>query len=217
MPESTEITSNRPVTSIKKRDGRIVSFDRNKIIAAVYKASEVSRASNYQVAEKISKMVIERLKKTKNIAEITSPDIEKSTKEILIEEGHHSTSENFKYNQDFDEQRLAKAIYEVARKFRSENKEMAENIANYVVELVNKKFDGHTIPTVEDIQDMVEKTLIEHNHTRTAKCFILYRQKRAETRKAKAALGIEDDIKLPLNSLSLLAGRYLLRNKDRKI
>ena len=217
MPESTEITSNRPVTSIKKRDGRIVSFDRNKIIAAVYKASEVSRASNYQVAEKISKMVIERLKKTKNIAEITSPDIGKLTKEILIEEGHHSTSENFKYDQDFDEQKLAKAVYEIAKKFRSENKEMAENTANYVVELVNKKFDGHTMPTVEDIQDITEKTLIEHGHTRTAKCFILYRQKRAETRKAKAALGVEDDIKLPLNSLSLLAGRYLLRNKDRKI
>jgi len=217
MPESTEIINQSHATKIKKRDGRIVDFDRNKIVIAVYKSSQVSRPNNRQMSEKIAKIVMERLKKTNTNSEISSSDIEKRVKEILTEEGHQSTAENFTYNQDLDEKKIAKSIYEVAKKFRSENKEMAEKIADYVIEQVDKKFNGHTVPTVEEVQDIVEKTLIEHNHIRTAKCYILYRQKRAEIRKAKAALGVEDNIKLPLNSLSLLAGRYLLRDKNKKL
>jgi ribonucleoside-diphosphate reductase alpha chain len=217
MPESMEITPETPVTQIKKRDGRIVDFDRNKILAAVYKASQVSRPSNHQISEKIAKMATDRLKKTKNDVDITSSDIENCVKEILIEEGHHSTSENFKYDQDLDTQKIAKSIYEVAKRYRSENREMAERIRDYIANLINQRFNGHTIPTVEEVQDIVEKALIEHGHTTTAKCYILYRQKRAEIRKAKSALGVEDNLKFPLNSLSLLAGRYLLRDKNRKL
>jgi ribonucleoside-diphosphate reductase alpha chain len=217
MPETTEIISETPVEKIKKRDGRVVAFDRNKILMAVYKASQVSRPNNRQVAEKISKMVIDRLQKTRDVTEITSVDIEKCTKDILIEEGHHSTAENFTYDQDLDEQTLSKAVYAVAKKYRAENREMAERIADYVVDLTNKRFNGHTIPTVEEIQDIIEKTLIENSHAKTAKCYILYRQKRGEIRKAKAALGVEDNLKLSLNSLSLLAGRYLIKDRNSKI
>lgn len=39
-----------------------------------------------------------------------------------------------------------------------------------------------SIPSVEDIQDVVEKILIEEGHAKTAKAFILYRREREELR-----------------------------------
>ena len=43
-------------------------------------------------------------------------------------------------------------------------------------------------PTIEEIQDMVEKVLIETGHARTAKAYILYRSKRAEARETERML-----------------------------
>ncbi|NCC15177.1 MAG: anaerobic ribonucleoside triphosphate reductase [Clostridia bacterium] len=42
--------------------------------------------------------------------------------------------------------------------------------------------DGITAPTVEQIQDMVEKVLIDHGHVHTAKAYILYRAERTRVR-----------------------------------
>jgi len=48
-----------------------------------------------------------------------------------------------------------------------------------------------------------------------AKSYILFRHKRAEIRYAKASLGIqEDDLKLPLNSITVLAAKYLLKDAN---
>ena len=50
-----------------------------------------------------------------------------------------------------------------------------------VVDLIGKKF-GDAIPTVEDVQDIVEKVLIENGHAKTAKAYILYRKQHEELR-----------------------------------
>ncbi len=71
--------------------------------------------------------------------------------------------------------------------------------------------------SIEEVQNTVEKVLMETDPN-VAKAYILYRNKRSEIRLFKASLGIpEDDLKLPINSLIVLAARYLLKDDDGKI
>ena len=93
-------------------------------------------------------------------------------------------------------------------------------MSNCVVEKLQKKYDETNIPTVEEIQDAVEETLIELGHAKVAKTYILYRQKRQEEREAKKAIlqgKIDEETDLSLNSLTILEKRYLLRNEQGEI
>jgi ribonucleoside-diphosphate reductase alpha chain len=92
----------------------------------------------------------------------------------------------------------------------------SKQVADEVVKILEKKFIGKT-PAVEHIQDLVEETLMKKGFSKVAKAYILYRQKRAETRAAQALLGIRDELKLGLNALTVLHRRYLLRNEAGKV
>lgn len=100
------------ITQIKKRDGRIVPFDQDKIVQAIMRAVEAVQGSDDQLAGELAERVI-------------------------------------------------KAVAAEARE---------------------------TIPTVESIQDMIEKVLIAQGHARTAKAFILYRAHRSRIREGKSEL-----------------------------
>lgn len=70
--------------------------------------------------------------------------------------------------------------------------ENATEIANQVeTSLYMNFFKKGNIPTVEEIQNYVEETLILRNLTDAAKAYILYREKRNETREVK---GLFEDI-----------------------
>jgi ribonucleoside-diphosphate reductase alpha chain len=73
------------------------------------------------------------------------------------------------------------------------------------------------IPSVEDIQDVVEDTLIASGHPEVAKAYITYRRRHADIRAAKKFLGVSDDLKLSLNALTVLKKRYLIKDNDGKI
>lgn len=84
----------------------------------------------------------------------------------------------------FDKSKISNAIYQAAKAVGGEDSELAEKLANEVIlYLYTKK--GHETPEVEEIQDAVEKTLIENGHARTAKAYILYRKQREILRKKK--------------------------------
>ena len=92
---------------VKKRDGRVVSFDKGKITAAIFKAAQSVGGTDISVAKKLAELVEEDLSNIKGI------------------------------------------------------------------------------PSVEEIQDTIEKILIEQGHAKTAKAYIVYRQQRAELRREK--------------------------------
>jgi len=118
---------------------------------------------------------------------------------------------------DFDKNKITEAILKAAKSVGGKDREKAEKIANDVVSFLEEQLKEGEIPSVEKIQDMVEKILIERGHAKTAKSYILYREKRAGLRRAKALIGVEDDLKLPLNSLIVLASRYLRKDEYLKI
>ncbi|MFP3318557.1 MAG: adenosylcobalamin-dependent ribonucleoside-diphosphate reductase [Thermoplasmata archaeon] len=93
---------------------------------------------------------------------------------------------------------------------------VSENIGEIVEKKLLKKFERE-IPGVEDIQDIVEETLMESGLIKTAKAYILYRQKRKEIREIKYLFGIKDDLKLTINGVKVLEARYLLRDENGKI
>ena len=84
---------------------------------------------------------------------------------------------------EFEKSKIANAILKAAGSIGGQNKEEAEKLADGVVKELEKQAEG--IPTVEQLQDLVEKILIETGHVKTAKAYIVYRQKRAEQRKEK--------------------------------
>lgn len=100
--------------TIKKRDGRVVAFDRTKIVAAIMKAAHSVQGSDYRLAEDLADQVIAALQRSVSPADLS--------------------------------------------------------------------------PGVEQIQDAIEKVLIENGHARTAKAFILYRAERSRVREQKSEL-----------------------------
>ncbi|MDK2820823.1 MAG: hypothetical protein PWP31_788 [Clostridia bacterium] len=82
---------------------------------------------------------------------------------------------------DFDEERIINAIYKAAVAVSGRDRSLASRLANEVTALLAKKFVDR-LPTVEDVQDLVEKVLIENGHARTAKAYILYREQHAQWR-----------------------------------
>jgi len=83
----------------------------------------------------------------------------------------------------FDQQKIADAIFKAAQAVGGEDRSLAEELAG-VVSLFLEKHYPEATPGIEDIQDMVEKVLIETGHAKTAKAYILYRGKRARARQA---------------------------------
>ncbi len=83
---------------------------------------------------------------------------------------------------DFDKEKVTKAIFRAAKAVGGSDMEEAKRLSGVVVGVVNYNYQDK-VPTVEDIQDVVERVLIHEGHAKTAKAYILYRAKRAELRK----------------------------------
>ncbi|MBR3374948.1 MAG: anaerobic ribonucleoside triphosphate reductase [Firmicutes bacterium] len=82
---------------------------------------------------------------------------------------------------DYDINKIADAIFKAAQvlggKDHDLSLEIAEEVEDYLLEVCHNQ-----VPTVEQIQDAVEKVLIENGHARTAKEYILYRAERTRAR-----------------------------------
>ncbi|MEM3088198.1 MAG: adenosylcobalamin-dependent ribonucleoside-diphosphate reductase [Candidatus Bathyarchaeia archaeon] len=112
----------------------------------------------------------------------------------------------------FEPEKITNAIHKAILAVKGKDGEVAKNISDQVVAVIAEKFKGK-IPTVEDVQDIVEDVLIKNGYSEVAKAYILYRRKRTELREAKMLLGVVDDLKLSVNAIRVLERRYLLRDE----
>jgi ribonucleoside-triphosphate reductase len=87
----------------------------------------------------------------------------------------------------FDEAKITDAVFKAARAVGGEDRQTAMELSIEVLKLLKKKYNG-SLFGVEDVQDLVEKVLIEAGHAKTAKAYILYRDKRTRMRDAKGEL-----------------------------
>lgn len=88
----------------------------------------------------------------------------------------------------FRKEKIIFAIFKAANAVGGNDFSQAEKLADRVVTLAEDKFSGG-VADVEAIQDLVEKVLIDAGHAKTAKAYILYREKRRSAREANALIG----------------------------
>ncbi|MBR3630556.1 MAG: anaerobic ribonucleoside triphosphate reductase, partial [Oscillospiraceae bacterium] len=86
----------------------------------------------------------------------------------------------------FNVEKIANAIFKAAKAVGGTDYDEATRVAEEVCRLTEAKY-GDT-PTVEQVQDLVEKVLIERGHAQTAKAYILYRYERTRSREMKTNL-----------------------------
>lgn len=82
---------------------------------------------------------------------------------------------------EFQVKKIADAIFKAAQALGGTDYKSAEILAGQVADYL-ENIEHISIPTVEHIQDTVEKILIENGHARTAKEYILYRAERTRVR-----------------------------------
>ncbi len=85
----------------------------------------------------------------------------------------------------FDRERIATAIFKAAASIGGQERRTAEELSREVERRCAAAYSKGSTPSVEDIQDLVEATLIENGHVRTSRAYIIYRHQRAQARAAR--------------------------------
>jgi uridine kinase len=101
----------------------------------------------------------------------------------------------------FNKDRITNAIYRAAVAVGGRDRSIAEGLADQVVAMLEETTPPDHIPTIEEIQDIVEKVLIENGHAKTAKAYILYRDERARRRRALARRFAQPSENIPWRKL----------------
>jgi len=127
---------------------------------------------------------------------------------------------------NFAKSKISDAIYKALVATGKPNYPLAEKLANRVVQKMIQQGYGSVekdaVPSVEDVQDIVESILIEEGLSETAKSYILYRHERRKVRDDKMKILNKKDLDevdktFDVNSLRVLAARYLLRDDNNEI
>ena len=111
----------------------------------------------------------------------------------------------------FDENKIIEAIRAVVS-----YKHEPERLTKIAITILKKGVNGE-MPTVEQVQDVVEQVLMAAGHYEAAKAYILYRQKHQKVREVKEILGVKDDVGLNSNQLKVLENRFLRHDDSGKV
>ena len=123
----------------------------------------------------------------------------------------------------FNKHKISNAIYKALAASSKADRGLADQLAGKVVDkLVEQGFTSSRVPSVEDIQDIVESTLIDSGNSDIAKAYIVYRHERRKLRDEKMKVLNTKTLdpvskRFDLNCLRVLASRYLLRNNKNEI
>jgi len=101
----------------------------------------------------------------------------------------------------FNKDRITNAIYRAAVAVGGRDRSTAEGLTDQVVAMLEENRPPDHIPTVEEIQDVVEKVLIESGHAKTAKAYILYRDERARRRQERANRSLRPSENIPWHKI----------------
>jgi uridine kinase len=88
----------------------------------------------------------------------------------------------------FTREKISQAIFSAAVAVGGHDRSVAEHVANDVLARLEARQEPDTYPTVEEVQDIVEKCLIEGGHAKTAKAYIIYRYEHTLKRAGRRSL-----------------------------
>jgi uridine kinase len=93
----------------------------------------------------------------------------------------------------FKKEKITSAVFRAAVACGGRDKAEADRVTADVLSMLEARQNRGSWPTVEEIQDLVEKALIERGHARTAKAYILYRYEHALKRAGKESLTYSEE------------------------
>jgi len=103
---------------------------------------------------------------------------------------------------DFIQDKITKAVYKAMEVNGLEDWEAAKTVSDIATFMIEDKFGGYTIPSVEQIQDIVELVLMKRGYLDIAKSYILYRERHKDIREARqTGLNLERLIKDYINDV----------------
>jgi len=113
---------------------------------------------------------------------------------------------------DFDDSKIEAAI---TKAFEAGNVDTSpvRGITKEVVQIIHER--GKDVINIEEIQDIVEDTLMLRGFTDIARRYMKYREKHQEARRILQMVGVVDDLKFGPNAATVLK-RYLLKNEEGK-
>ena len=123
----------------------------------------------------------------------------------------------------FNQDKISNAIFKALEATNKPDKELATELTNGVLNKLSEHgFSAEYAPSVEDIQDLVESTLIDQGHSDIARAYILYRHERRKIRDEKMRIlntkTLDSVAKaFDTNCLRVLASRYLFRDNKNEI
>ncbi len=92
----------------------------------------------------------------------------------------------------FKDIKIARAIFKAAKACGGSDYDISRDLSEIVINKINERFTNPV--DIEDIQDTVEKVLVESGKAQTAKRYILYRHQRMEARKKNSLIGATIDL-----------------------
>jgi uridine kinase len=93
----------------------------------------------------------------------------------------------------FTREKITMAVFQAAIAVGGRDRAAAERVTDDVVLMLESKYTSGNYPTVEEVQDLVEKCLIERGHAKTAKAYIIYRYEHTLKRAGKRNLTYSSD------------------------
>ena len=95
----------------------------------------------------------------------------------------------------FDRNKIVDSIFRAAVDVGGSDRSLAEKLTGEAIRMLNAIFPAGATPSVEEIQDVIEKALVENRHYKTAKAYILYRAEHARMREEKdSRIIVEDNV-----------------------
>jgi ribonucleoside-triphosphate reductase len=85
----------------------------------------------------------------------------------------------------FQKDKIIEAIWKAVKAVGGQDKKRVEEITDKVMDLMDEKYKERGIPDVEEVQNLIEKILVEEGHAKVAKAYILYRKSHEELRNVK--------------------------------
>ncbi len=119
--------------------------------------------------------------------------------------------------QELDLEKVTDSIFLAAQDVGGTDKKLAQMIAQEVIERLKKQYGRIKSVSSAEIGDMVERILLEKTHYKTAKAYILNREKKRQVEASKRALGVNDDVGLSLNALMVAKEKYLRRDGEGEV
>lgn len=116
--------------------------------------------------------------------------------------------------ENLDIEKIADSIFLAAQDVGGTDKKLANRLAEETIEKLNKQYGRMKQVSSAEIGDMVEKVLLSNTHYKTAKAYILNREKKRQIDASKRALGVHDDVGMSYNAVVVAKEKYLLKDSE---